>query len=30
VNFRTSLADIRAVPEIVKRLGAEVAAELHY
>ena len=29
VNFRTSLADIRAVPEIVKRVGAEVAAELN-
>jgi glutamate/tyrosine decarboxylase-like PLP-dependent enzyme len=28
VNFRTSLADIRAVPEIVKRVGAGVAAEL--
>jgi len=28
VNFRTSLADIRAVPEVVKRVGAEVAAEL--
>ena len=29
VNFRTSLEDIRAVPEIVKRVGAEVAAELN-
>jgi hypothetical protein len=28
VNFRTSLGDIRAIPEIVKRVGAEVAAEL--
>ena len=28
VNFRTGLEDIRAVPEIVKRVGAEVAAEL--
>jgi glutamate/tyrosine decarboxylase-like PLP-dependent enzyme len=29
VNFRTSLADIRAVPVIVKRVAAEVAAELN-
>ncbi len=28
VNFRTGLEDIRAVAEIVKRVGAEVAAEL--
>ena len=28
VNFRTSLADIRAIPGIVKRVGGEVAAEL--
>jgi aromatic-L-amino-acid decarboxylase len=28
VNFRTSLDDIRAVPEIVKRVGAEAAADL--
>ena len=28
VNFRTGLRDVQAVPEIVKRVGAEVAAEL--
>jgi aromatic-L-amino-acid decarboxylase len=28
VNFRTSLADIEALPEIVSRIGREVDAEL--
>jgi aromatic-L-amino-acid decarboxylase len=28
VNFRTSLADIEALPEIVSRIGREVEAEL--
>jgi len=28
VNFRTSLADIQAIPEIVTRLGAELDREL--